>query len=132
MPKHTLEKMSLTVRTAITVGVTVVFAFILCLIMSAVANASDDPTKDLTLYGETAYGLSMLFCGFLGARLAADKRFICGVTAGGIMLLLVIALSIVFGGESFVKELILALLGAFIASVGAALGSREKKRKRKR
>ena len=132
MPKHTFEKMSLPLRTAITAGVSLIFAFILCLIMSAVANASDDPTKNLTLYGEIAYGLSMLFCGFLGSRLAGENRFVCGVTAGGIMLLTIIALSIIFGGESFMKALILALLGAFIASVGAALGSREKKRKRKR
>ncbi|MBQ4557299.1 MAG: hypothetical protein IJA60_06610 [Clostridia bacterium] len=132
MPKNTLEKMSLPIRTAITVGASLLFAFIICIIISAVAFLSDDPTKNLTLYGEIAFCITMLFCGFLGARIASDKRFASGVIASGIMLLIVITASIVFGGESFVKELILALLGAFIASVGAAIGSREKKRRRKR
>lgn len=131
MPKHALEKLSLPMRTALVVGVTLVFALLACLIFAFVAGRSEDPTANLALYGEIAFALSMLLCGFLGAKIAFDKRFVSGLTAGGILLLLVIAASVAFGGTSFVKEVILAVLGAFIASMGALLGAKEKKRRRK-
>ncbi len=131
MPKNTLEKLSLTARTALVVGVTLLFALLCCLLLAFVAGKSEDPTAHLTLYGEIAFALSMLLCGFLGARIAVDRRFVSGLLAGGIVLLLVIAGSIALGGTSFVKEAILAALGAFIAAAGALLGAKEKKRRRK-
>lgn len=132
MPKHSFSKMSLPARCAMVTVISVVFAFALCMIMSAVSMASDDPTKNLTLYGEICFGASMCFCGFLGAKTAAENRFASGIISGGMMLILVIAASIVFGGESFVKEAIIAVLGFITSAAGAALGSRETRRKHKR
>lgn len=131
MPKNALEKLTLTARTALVVGVTLLFALLCCLVLAFIAGRSEDPTAHLTLYGEIAFALSMLLCGFLGAKLAADKRFISGLVASGVMLLLVIAASIAFGGTSFVKEAILAALGAFVAAAGALLGAKEQKRRRR-
>lgn len=131
MPKNALEKLTLTARTALVVGVTLLFALLCCMLLAFVAGRSEDPTANLTLYGEIAFALSMLLCGFLGAKLAADRRFASGLLAGGIVLVLVIAASIAFGGTSFVKEAILAALGAFVAATGALLGAKEKKRRRK-
>lgn len=132
MPKHSFKKLPMGARCAIVVGITVIFSLVLCLIMSAVAQSSDDPTKNLTLYGEIAYLASMLFCGFLGAKTAEEKRFASGMISSAAMLLIVVSASIIFGGESFIKELLLALLGAFVSSVGSLMGAREVKRKRRR
>ncbi len=132
MSKRSFDKLPLSVRIAITVGITLVFALILCLIFCAIANAGDDPTANLTLYGEIAFGMTMLFCGFIGAKGAPDQKFMCGVAAAGAVLLLVIAMSVVFGGDSFAKEAILAGLGAFLAAGGALLGAKEPSRKHKR
>lgn len=132
MPKHSFSKMSLLARCAIVTAISVVFAFALCMIMSAISMASDDPTKNLTLYGEICFGASMFFCGFLGAKTAAEDRFANGIISAGMMLVVVIAASIVFGGDSFLKEVIIAVLGLIASAAGAALGSRETKRKRRR
>ena len=86
MSKRSLGKLPLSVRTAITVGITLVFALILCLIFCAVANAGEDPTANLSLYGEIAFGLTMLFCGFIGAKSAPDQKFMCGIMAAGAVL----------------------------------------------
>ncbi|MBQ4599887.1 MAG: DUF3792 family protein [Clostridia bacterium] len=131
MPKKAFEKLTLTARTALVVGVTLLLALLCCLLLAFVAGRSEDPTANLTLYGEIAFALSMLFCGFLGAKLAPEQRFVSGLVASGILLLLVIAASVAFGGTSFVKEAILAALGAFVAAAGALLGAKEQKRRRK-
>ncbi len=132
MSKRSFDKLPLSVRIAITVGITLVFALILCLVFCAVANAGEDPTANLSLYGEIAFGMTMLFCGFIGAKGAPDQKFMCGIAAAGAVLLLVIAMSVVFGGDSFAKEAMLAGLGAFLAAGGALLGAKEPSRKHKR
>lgn len=131
MPKHLFGKLTLTARTALTVGIAMLFAISCCLLFCFVAKYSEDPTANLQLFGEIAFALSMLFCGFLGAKLAPEQRFVSGLVASGILLLLVIAASVAFGGTSFVKEAILAALGAFVAAAGALLGAKEQKRRRK-
>ena len=132
MPKHSFKKLSMLARCAIVLGATIMFAFFLCLIMGAVAQSSDNPAENLTLYGEAAYLASMLFCGLVGAKIADEKKFASGVLSSGIMLFCIICASIIFGGDSLIKELLLALLGAFISAVGSLLGAREGKRKRRR
>ncbi|MBE6678989.1 MAG: hypothetical protein E7598_00535 [Ruminococcaceae bacterium] len=132
MPKHSFKKLSLAARCAIVAAITVAFALSLCMIMGAVAFASEDPTKNLTLYGEICFLLSMFFCGFVGAKTAGESRFASGIFASGIVLLLVIAASVAFGGDSFIKELTMAALGVAVSASGAALGSRETKRKHRR
>lgn len=132
MPKTTLSKLPLVTRTALAVTATTLFALLVCLLVSAVAQTSDDPTAHLSLAGEIVCMLSMVLCGFLGAKLSAENRFACGLLAAGCLLLLVIAASIAFGGTNFLKEVLLAVLCAFFAALGALVGAREKKRKRKR
>lgn len=132
MPKRTLEKLSMPTKTAVTVGAGAVFALALCSLFAFAATLSDDPTANLTLYGEICFCLTMLFCGILGAKLAADKKFVCGFAAGGIMLLIATAAMLFLGTDSAIKTLIIALVGLFFAAAGSALGAREVKRKRRR
>ena len=132
MPKHTFAKMTMTARTALAVGVTLIFALLCCLAFTLAAMASEDPTAHLSLYGEIAFALSLLFCGFFGAKIAADQRFTAGLLAAGVLLLAVIAASVAFGGSNFVKEVLLALLGCFMGALGALLGAKEPRRRRKR
>lgn len=132
MPKTTISKLPIAARTAISIAAAILFALCACLLISAAAQMSEDPTAHLSLAGEIAFMLSMLLCGFLGAKFSSESRFACGLLAAGILLLFVIAASVAFGGTSFVKEVILAILGAFFAALGSLLGAREKKRKRKR
>ena len=132
MPKHSFKKLSMTARCAIVTAISIVFAFLLCLIMGAVAMASDDPTKNLTLYGEICFLAAMCFCGFLGAKTASENRFASGTVASGMLLLLVIAASVAFGGDGFLKELTLAILGAAVSATGAVIGSRETNRRHRR
>ncbi len=132
MPKHSFGKMPFAARTAIVVAITVAVALILCLIMAAVALRSDDPTKNLALYGEICFGISMLICGFMGAKTSDERRFLGGIAAGGIMMLIVVAASIIFGGDGLLKEVILAALGFVICTFGAVLGSREPAHRRRR
>lgn len=131
MPKHAFQKLTTPARTAMVLAAVLVFALVGCLLLTLVACRSEDPTANLTLYGEVVFALSMLLCGFLGAKIAGEKRFICGLIAGGTLLLLTIAASIVFGGDNFIKEVILAALGAFFAAGGSLLGAKEPKRRRK-
>ncbi len=131
MPKNIFGKLSFTARVAICICITVIFALTCCLGFAAAASAAEDPGKSLLLYGEICFCLTMLFCGFFGARTGGDRRFVGGITSSGIMLLTIAALSLLFDGTSTVKSLVLILLGAFFASLGALLGSKEKKRKRR-
>lgn len=132
MPKKSLKKLSFPARTAIALGVSVLLAFLACLLLAAVAMASEDPTAHLSIYGNAVFLLSMLFCGFFGARLAAENRFLCGLIAAGCLLLFAIAMHFALGEIGFAKAFALAALGAFCGALGALLGAREKKRKRKR
>ena len=131
MPKHMFEKVSFSARCAICAGISALFAFVCCLVMAAIANASDDPTKNLTLYGEICYGVTMMFCGFLGAKMGGEKRFACGAVSSGVLLLAIVISSFALGGNTFARKFVLAAIGALIASVGAILGSKTKKRRRR-
>ncbi|MBQ5389900.1 MAG: YrzE family protein [Clostridia bacterium] len=130
MPKHLFGKLTLTARTALTVGIAMLFAISCCLLFCFVAKYSEDPTANLQLFGEIAFALSMLFCGFLGAKLAGENRFAAGMLASGVMLLPVTAAAVVCS-TSFVRSAILLALGAFVAAIGALLGAKESKRRRK-
>lgn len=132
MPKRMLEKLSMPIRTAAVVGTGAVFALALCALFAFAASLSDDPTANLTLYGEICFCLTMLFCGLLGAKLAADKRFVCGLAASGVMLFIAAVAMLFIGTDSVIKTLIVALLGLFASAAGAAVGAREVKRKRRR
>ena len=52
--------------------------------------------------------------------------------AGGILLLLTIAASFAFSGSSFARAAVLCGIGVFLAAVGALLGAKEPKRKRRK
>ena len=131
MPKRSFDKLSFPARIAITVVLGILFAFLICLAFSLVAYASDDPTKNLTLYGEICYLVTMFFCGFIGSKLNRENKFASGVFSGGAMLILS-ALGALVLSDNFIKSLILAVLGMFLSAAGAALGSREPKRKRRK
>ena len=131
MPKHVFEKLPFFARCAIAAGVSAIFSIICCLAMSAIAFSGEDPTENLTLYGEVCYGITMLFCGFIGAKMGGETRFACGIASGGVLLLAIIISSFVLGGSGFARRFVLAALGALFASVGAILGSKAKKRRRK-
>ena len=131
MSKRMLSKLPLTAAAALTAAFGCLFALILCLLFAFAASAAEDPTAHLSLYGEIAFGLSMLFCGFVGARLCDGERFLRGILAGAFLLLLAVAGSIAFGGEgSFAKIAVLSSIGAFLCCGGAILGAKEPKRKR--
>lgn len=131
MPKRTFDKLSFPARTAITVGTCALFSLLLCLAFSFISYMSDDPSKNFTLYGEICYLLTMLFCGFIGAKLNSENRFASGIISGCAMLVLT-ALGAIVLSDNAVKSLILAALGMFLCAAGAAVGSREPKRKRRR
>ena len=130
MPKRTFDKLSFSARMGITALCAVLFALVLCLIFSFVAYMSEDPTKNLTLYGEICYLATMLFCGFTGAKLSRENKFLCGIISGGILLVLSAIGALIFS-ENPIKSLILATLGMFLCTTAAVLGAREPKRKRR-
>ncbi len=132
MPKKSLRKLPLLLRTAIAVGSALLLAFFLSLLLAAIAMSCSDPTANLTLYGEILFLLSILLCGFLGARLAAENRFLGGLAAVGELLLLTVIASLVIGTDSGNLFFVLAALGAFFGAIGALLGAKEKKRSRSR
>ena len=132
MPKHTFSKMTLVARTAVAAGAALLLSLVLCLLLGGIAGALEDPTAHLTLFGEIALMLSMLFCGFLGASLSAENRFAAGMLASGIWLLLVSAASLAVGNPSLVRSLLLIALAAFCGAVGSLLGAKEHRRRHKR
>ena len=132
MRKNSLSNLPPFVRYMVVSGSSLIFASVCSLIMGAVALASEDPTENLTLYGEIIFILSMFFCGFLGAKVAVDAKILCGILSAMLMLMIVIAASLAFGGVIIPKALIIAAIGAVAALSGAAIGSREKKRRRQR
>lgn len=131
MSKRSLAKLSPMTLAAITAAVCCIAAVLLCLLFAAAASSLDDPTAHLALYGEIVFAAVMLLCGFLGANLAGDARFLSGMLAGGILLLFTVAASFAFGGGNFAKSAVLCGIGAFLAAVGALLGAREPRRRRK-
>lgn len=132
MHKHSINRLPSFVRYMAVTGMSLLFAVVCSLIMSAVAMGSEDPTKNLKLYGEIIFVISMLFCGFSGAKIAVDAKILCGILSAALMLLITVSASLALGGSLLLKEAALAAIGAVAALSGAALGSREKKRKRKR
>ena len=132
MRKNSLSNLPPFVRYMVVSGSSLIFASVCAVIMGAVAMASSDPTKNLTLYGEIIFILSMFFCGFLGAKTAVDAKFLCGILSATLMLLVVIAASLALGGNLVPKVMLIAGIGIVAALSGAVIGSREKKRRRKR
>ena len=133
MSKRSLQKLPLAAASALTAGLGCLFALLLCLLFAAAASASEDPTAHLSLYGEITFALSMFFCGFVGAKLCEDTRFLRGVLSGAILLLIAITGSFAFGGNcGFAKAAVLCGIGAFLCCCGALLGAKEPKRRRKR
>lgn len=131
MRKNSLSNLPPFVRYMLVSGSSLVFASICSVIMGTVAMMSSDPTKNLMLYGEIIFVFSMFFCGFLGAKVAVDAKILCGILSALLMLLVVFAASLALGGI-MPKALSIAAVGAVAALSGAAVGSREKKRRRKR
>ena len=129
MSKRTLEKLPPVTLSALAAAACCLFALLLCLLFATAASSLDDPTAHLALYGEIVFAVTMLLCGFVGAKLAPDARFLCGMLAGGILLLLTIA---AFSGSSFARAAVLCGIGVFLAAVGALLGAKEPKRKRRK
>ena len=132
MPRHTFNKMPLMARSFIICATSIILSLLLCIFASIIAKNSENPTKHLSLYGEICFVVSMLFCGFAGAKTAADHRFSSGIIPSAIMLAIIVAASIGFGGASFTKELILAVIGAVISVFGALIGAKEKRRSRRK
>lgn len=132
MPRHTLDKISLPIRTVIVCTASLILSLLLCLIASIVSKNSDDPTSHLTLYGEICFLMSMLFCGFSGAKIAKEKRFASGMLSGTAILIVIFVLSLFLSHERFLKRIIILALGAFASATGSALGASEKKRKRRK
>ena len=124
--------MPMAARSAAVMALFALLALVLCFITAGFAKASEDPTKNLTLYGEITLMLTMFLCGFVGAKCAAENRFASGVCASGMLLVLVIVASLFLGGNAFLKSAILATLSFAISATGAAIGSRQTKRKHRR
>lgn len=132
MSKRTLNKLPLMAAAALAAGFGCMFSLVLCLLFALAASAVEDSTAHLSLYGEITFELSMLFCGFVGAKLCDGERFLRGILAGAFLLLLAVAGSFAFvGDESFTKITIMCSLGAFLCCGGAILGAKEQKRKRR-
>ena len=131
MSKRIFDKLSFFTRTAITASLGAMFATVLSLAFSFVAYISENPSESIALYGEVCYLLTMLFCGFVGAKISRENAFASGIASGGAMLVLT-SLGALVLSENAVKSLILASLGMFLCAAGAAVGSREPKRKRRR
>ncbi len=132
MPKHVFDKLSFPARVGISAGAGAMFALACSLLFALIASMSANPSANLTLYGEICFLTSMAFCGFFGAKMGDDSKFLCGIAAGGTMLAAVVMLALLFSSGGIVKALILSTLGMFMCAVGAAVGSREVKRKRRR
>ena len=130
MPRRTLDKLPFLARAAIGAGVGIIAVLALSLLFSLVAILSKDPTANLTLYGEISLLCAMLLCGFSGAKLGGDQKLASGLISGGILLVIAVMFALILA-SNVVKALILAALGMFVAAAGAALGSREVKRRRR-
>ncbi len=131
MQKRAFERLPAIVRYITVTGSSLLFSAVCCLIMSAVAMSSDDPTADLWLYGRIIFVLSMLFCGFVGAKAGSGGRLLCGILSSLLLLATVISAAIALGNTNLADEALVATVGAAVAVVGALIGSREKKRKRR-
>lgn len=131
MSKRASEQRSILAVAAIAATAACLFALLLCLLLAAAASTLDDPTAYLGLYGALVFALSALLSGLLGARLAARERFLGGMLAGGILIACTIAASFAFADGSFTHAAVLCGIGAFLVSVGALLGAKERKRRRR-
>ena len=131
MSRHASSKLSGVTRHAISVGVSLATAICLCMIISCILTSSEDPTKNLSLYGNSVFVISMFLCGFVGSKLATESRFLSGMLSSMLHLIIIVTASIVLGGSDFMRELTLALIGVGAALLGSLVGAKEKKRKRK-
>lgn len=132
MPKRMLDKLSPFARIAISAGAAAVFALLVAVLLAFVASFSEDPAKNLTLYGEICFLATMLFGGLVGAKMGGETKIFSGVISGAVILALVILPSLFVNDGGILKALVMALLGMFVCVVGAAVGSRESKRRKHR
>ena len=84
--------------------------------------------------GGVCWGFSGTCGQYLFSRFEVSSLWLTCVRllAGGILLLLTIAASFAFGGSSFARDAVLCGIGVFLAAVGALLGAKEPKRKRRK
>jgi len=132
MPKNKLDRLPAFARYAIVTGSSLVFAVCCCMIMSAIALKSENPTANLALYGEIIFLASMTFCGFTGAKTATEGKLLCGLLSAALMLAIVTGACIAIGEAELLKAAILIVSGALCALLGSLIGAKEKRRKRKK
>lgn len=132
MSKRASEQRPTLMSAVIAAAAACLFAMLVCLLFAAAALSLDDPTAHLGLYGTLAFFVSALLCGFLGAKLAKQERFIGGMLAGSLLLACVIAATFAFDGGNFTESAVRCGIGAFLVSIGTLLGAKETKRRRRK
>ena len=132
MPKNRFERMPSLVRYLTVVGASLLFAVCMCLIMSAVALGSENPTANLALYGKIIFFLSMFVCGLVGAKTAVEGKLLCGILCAALMLAIIAGASVALCGIKLPTFALFAVAGFCTALVGSLFGAKEKKRKRKK
>lgn len=131
MQKRNSQRLPNAVKYIIAVGISAIVALFLSLITSAVLLASEDPTRHTSLYGEIIFCISMLLSALFGAKFSSSQKFLGGTVSSALLLLLVIAASFCFSGKAE-NGIAVAAAGVVCGIVGAFLGAREPKRKRRK
>ena len=132
MPKHKFERLPSVVRYLIVVGASLLFAVCMCLIISAFALGSENPTAFLALYGKIIFFLSMFVCGLVGAKTAVEGKLLCGILCATLMLAIIAAATVATSGIRFPAFALFSVAGFCTALLGSLFGAKEKKRKRKK
>ena len=123
---------------AAVLGAAVLAGFVLTLALMAVCalavlmGALD--AGQIALWADLCLAVGSLCAAFLAARRASSWQPLWGLAAGGLLFILLAALSFLWFGEPAqpTRLLINALLAIVCAAVGGALGARRRRRKRRK
>lgn len=112
---------------------TILFSAVMLLLATGAVYMTPDPTRWVSLGATVAMGAAALFCGHVTARLRGGQGLLCGLCAGGIFLLLLLALSLLatpLHPASPLRIFLCCLSVPLLSMLGGLRGGRPRTRRR--
>ena len=107
---------------------------VLLFVFGWICGTQEDPEGLIGILGRAALYVSALAGGFAAARFNREKGLICGLSAGGGLMLTVMLISLFLRGDSPMGMLVwtMFLFIPLVAAVGGYIGIPQKKKRKKR
>jgi|GEM_PF-4405675 putative membrane protein, TIGR04086 family/integral membrane protein, TIGR04097 family len=106
------------------VGITVLLSLILLFTFNFISYSNADPDKMIAPFAYMTLIISVFVCGLLAAKFERERKILCSVTAGGIYIFLIFALSLILRGNNESATPVWLMFVMYLVSIaGVMLGS---------